>query len=286
MTESVTATGPRRFIAESFSRLLVVFAFGLTTIVSIVPFLTMIINATHSAADLSSGIFLIPGGYLVENYLRLVQRTYVWRGFLNSCLMSIPVTVGTAYLGALTGYGFSRFRFKYKDILFWGILATVMIPPQAGLIGLYQFVKNLDLLDTYWGIIIPGIVNPHTVFWMRMYIDSAVPDSLMESARMEGCRELGIFHKIVFPLLKPAIATISIFNFVQIWNNYLIPLILINTKENYPLPVQIAQLRDVWQQDYGAIYVGIAISVVPIMIIFFLLSKRIIGGLTLGAEKG
>jgi multiple sugar transport system permease protein len=270
----------------SLGKLLVAFAFGATVVISVVPFLTMIINATHDAAELSSGIFLLPGGSLFENYSHLVQRTYVWRGFLNSCLMSIPVTIGTAYLGALTGYGFSRFRFKYKDILFWGILATIMIPPQAGLIGLYQFVKELGLLDTYWGIIVPGIVNPHTVFWMRMYIDTAVPDSIMESARIEGCREFGIFNIIVFPLLKPAIATISIFNFVQIWNNYLIPLILINTKENYPLPVQIAQLRDVWQQDYGAIYVGIAISVVPIMIVFFALSKKIIGGLTLGAEKG
>jgi multiple sugar transport system permease protein len=277
--------GPR-LVLDAVSRLFVCIVFGLAILACTVPFLIMVINATHAAADLTTNIYLLPGRSLVENYNRLIQRTYVWGGFLNSWLISIPVTVGSVYLGSLTGYGFSRFRFKYKDVLFFAVLATIMIPEQAGLIGLYQFVRNLHLLDTYWGIIIPGIVNPHSVFWMRMYVDSAIPDALMESARIEGCREYTIFNRIVFPLLKPAVATIAIFNFVQIWNNYIIPLILITSKKKYPLPVQIAQLRDVWAQDNGAMYVGITISVVPIIAAFMFFSKKIIGGLMLGSTKG
>ncbi len=260
--------------------------FSITALICIVPFYTMIINATHSAQALSSGVYLFPGNMFMVNYSSLIKRTYIWEGFLNSTVIALPVTLGACYLGALTGYGFSRFQFKYKNILFIFVLATVMIPPQAELIGLYEFMRGLGLLDTYWGIILPGIVNSQTVFWMRMYADSAVPYSLMESARMEGCGEFKIFNLIVLPLLKPAMATISIFNFVQIWNNYIIPLVLITTRKKYPLPVQVAQLNDVWQQDYGAIYVGVTISVVPIIIVFFILSKRIIGGLTLGAVKG
>ena len=280
-----TGAGPR-LVSGAVKRLLLYLVFGAAILACTVPFLIMIVNATHAAADLTTNVYLLPGRSLIANYKRLIQRTYVWGGFLNSWILAIPVTAGSVYLGSLTGYGFSRFRFKGKELLFFGILATVMIPEQAGLIGLYQFVRNLRLLDTYWGIIIPAIVNPHSVFWMRMYIDSAIPDALMESARIEGCREFTIFNRIVFPLLKPAIATIAIFNFVQIWNNYIIPLILISSKKKYPLPVQIAQLRDVWAQDNGAMYVGIAISIVPIIVAFLFLSKRIIGGLMLGSTKG
>ncbi len=272
--------------SEALKKFVVFTLFGLTAVVCIVPFFTMIINATHSARALSSGVYLLPGDMFIENYRTLIRRTYIWHGFMNSATIAIPVTVGACYFGALTGYGFSRFRFKGRNILFYGILGTIMIPPQAALVGLFEFARGLGVLDTYWGIILPGIVNPQAVFWLRMYTDSAIPYSLMESARMEGCGELRIFHSIVLPLLKPAIATIAIFSFVQIWNNYIIPLVLINTRRKYPLPVQIAQLDDVWQQDYGAIYVGVTISVVPIIIVFFILSKRIIGGLTLGAVKG
>lgn len=275
----------RRFVGDA-SKGVVGVIFCIVVLACLLPFLVMVINATHSNAELSAGLYLLPGNSIVPNYRSMITQTNIWRGFWNSCVISIPVTLGIAYLGSLTGYGFSKFNFRYKNVLFWFILGTLMVPDQASLVGLYQFGRTIGLLDTYWIIILPAIAKPQTVFWVRMYCDSAIPRSLMESARIEGCGELAIFHRIIFPLIKPAVATISIFNFVQIWNNYIIPLVVINSKIKYPLPIHVAILKDVWRSDLGAQYVGIAISVVPIIIVFGFLAKRIIGGLTLGAIKG
>lgn len=256
-----------------------------TTAVCIVPFYVMIISSTQSTAELASGFNLLPGKSLDFNYEVLTMMTLIWYGMFNSFAISVPVMLLSAYIGALTGYGFSKFNFKFKSVLFWIVIGMVMVPAQIRLLGLYELHRHLGLLDTHLGIILISIASPQTVFWMKMYTDSSLPDSLIESARLEGCSELRLFHSIILPLLKPALATISIFNFVNIWNNYMTPLVLLFTKKKYPLPIHVAQLNDISSASYGSIYLGITISVIPILLIFSFSARRIVGGLTMGAVK-
>jgi len=246
----------------------------------------MIINATHTNTEIATTLSLKPGTAFMANYNRLLQSQPIWRGLLNSLIIASSVTVVSGYFSALTAYGFSKFKFKGNTILFWILLATMMIPTQLGMIGLFQLVKNLHLLDSYWPLIVPSIASPAAVFFIKGYTDGAVSNSLIEAARIDGCSEFRIFNSIVLPLIFPSVATMSIFTFISTWNNFLIPLILLFDPKKFTLPIMVMLARGTYQTEYGAVFAGIAISIVPIMIAFVFLSKKIVGGLTIGGVKG
>ena len=270
----------------SVSRIVIFVFLAVLAIICVLPFYSMIISATRSSAELARGMGFTPGKNLLPNYKELTRIVPIWKWFLNSLLISVPSTVLTGYFGGLTAYGFEKFRWRGQKILYWVVLSTMMIPTQVTLIGLFQISKIYGVLNTYIPLIVPAIANGATVFWMRSSIESSIDDAYIEAARMDGCSELSIFNRIVLPLLKPALATISILNFVGSWNNYMGPLILINTVDKYPMALGIAVLKQMDKSDFGVIHTGIAISIVPIMVVFTFLSKKIIGGLTVGGVKG
>jgi multiple sugar transport system permease protein len=246
----------------------------------------MIVNSTRTNVEITQGISMLPGNSIVENYHIMMKQLNIWQGFMNSIKIAVPSTLLSAYFGALTAYGFAIYDFKYKNILFGFILGTMMIPQQLGLIGYFELNNKLGLLDTYYPLIIPAITNTMTIFFLKQYVEQSLSISLVEAARIDGASELSIFHKIALPIMMPSIATMSIFNFVGAWNNYISPLVLLFTREKYPLPVLISIIRGTaYRTNYGAMYLAIAISVVPILIVFSILSKYIIAGLTVGAVK-
>ncbi|MBU3161806.1 carbohydrate ABC transporter permease [Clostridium frigoris] len=255
-------------------------------ILCFLPFFIMIINATHTNGEIATTLSLTPGTALMANYNRLLESQPIWNGLLNSLIIASAVTAVSGYFSALTAYGFSKFRFKGNKVLFWVLLATMMIPTQLGMIGLFQLVKKLGLLDSYWPLIIPAIATPASVFFIKGYTDGAISRSLIEAARIDGCGELKIFNKIVLPLIFPSVATMSIFTFIQTWNNFLIPLILLFDPNKFTLPIMVMLARGTYKTEYGAVFTGVAISIVPIMIAFIFLSKKIVGGLTVGGVKG
>ncbi|TDT67939.1 carbohydrate ABC transporter membrane protein 2 (CUT1 family) [Hypnocyclicus thermotrophus] len=256
------------------------------TVLSFIPFYIMIVNSTRSNVEITRGLSLLPGKALVKNYNILLDKIDIWRGFKNSLTIAVPFTILSAYFGSLTAYGFAVYNFKYKNFLFGFILATMMIPQQLGLIGYFELNNKLGLLDTYFPLIIPALTNTMTIFFLKQYVEQSLPKSLVEAARIDGAGEFMIFNKISLPIMMPAIATMSIFNFVGAWNNYISPLVLLFTREKYPLPVLISIVRgSAYRTNYGAMYLAIAISVVPILIAFSVLSKYIINGLTIGAVK-
>lgn len=269
-----------------YTRIIIQIALIALACISIFPFYVMIINATHSNIEITRDLNLLPGDDMMDNYRTVVSQIDIWRGFLNSLIITVPSVLLSVYFGALTGYGFSKYQFKGNKILFGVVLATLMIPMQLGLIGYYQLHSKLRLLDTFFPLILPWIAHPTTVFFLKMYIDSAVPNELINAARVDGAREFYIFNRLVFPILIPAVATMGIFNFVTSWNNYIMPLTLLFTKAKFPLPVLVSMLKGIYNNNYGAIYLGVSISVVPIILVFSFLSKRIMGGLTVGALKG
>lgn len=253
--------------------------------ISLLPFYSMIISSTHSNTDIATKFLLIPGDQFIENYKRLIGTVNIWRGFLNSLIITVSGTALTLYFSALTAYGFSKFSFKYSNVLFGFILATMMIPGEVSIIGFFRLMGNFHMLNTYWPLIIPGMANAFGTFFLKQNCDSAVSEEILESARMDGCGELKAFHRLVIPLMMPAIATFGIFAFIAQWNSFLIPVITLFNNNLQPLPVMVAMTRGQFSTDYGAQYVGIVISVVPIMILFAFLSRQIMSGVSAGALK-
>jgi multiple sugar transport system permease protein len=161
-----------------------------------------------------------------------------------------------------------------------------MVPAQLSLIGFFNVVTKLNLVNNLLALIIPMIANAQFVYFVKLYIDSTLPDSIVESARIDGCSEIGIFNKMVLPIAGPSIATMGMFNFINSWNQLLIPQIVLRKKELQTIPIIVATAKGVYRTDFSAAYMAIAISVVPILIAFALFSKQIIGGVTSGAVKG
>ncbi|MGI9256293.1 MAG: carbohydrate ABC transporter permease [Salinispira sp.] len=255
-------------------------------ILSIVPFYMMVINSTHTNVEISQRLWLTPGSALRENYEIIQSRVNIWQGFIASFIIAAPSVLLSAFFSALTAYGFAKFHFKGKEVLFWLILSTMMIPQQLGLIGYYDLITKLRLIDNYLPLILPTAANAAMVFFIRSYIEASISDSLIEAAIIDGAGERFIFMRIILPLAMPSIATMSIFTFIGKWNDLLTPLVLLTSANKFPMPVVVSNIKGLYETNFGAIYLGITISIIPILIVVITFSKSIIRGLTIGAIKG
>ncbi len=251
------------------------------------PFLMMMVNATRSGAEIVSGFTLIPSTHTAENWHTVFEYFNLFVGMKNSILVAVPATLLSAYFSAMTAYGLAFYKFKGNKVIFMAILVFMMIPGQLSLIGFYQLCSKLHLINSYVPLIVPAIAAPGTVFFLRQYILSSLSPSLVEAARMDGASELYTFHRLVIPIVSPAVATMGIMGFIGNWNNYLLPMIIISKNEKMTLPVMMATLRastDI-NANQGAIYLAVAISIIPILVVFCFFSKYIISSVSAGAVK-
>ncbi|MEK4661018.1 carbohydrate ABC transporter permease [Priestia sp. FSL H7-0729] len=255
-------------------------------VLCIIPFYLMLIYSTHNNATIASTFTFLPGSFLVDNYMNMVSKINIWRGFANSIFIAGSSTVLSLYIGALTAYGFAKFKFKGRNWLFLFLLATMMVPGQLALIGVYRLFSMLGLLDSYAAIILPAAANAFNVFFIKQFMESSIPDEIIESARVDSAGEFRTFNQIVLPILGPAISALGIFTFIGSWNNFLTPLVLFFSLDKYPLPVLVALVQGYYGMDYGLLYLGVAISILPIIVVFSIFSKQIIGSVALGAVKG
>ena len=253
----------------------------------LLPFTLMIVNATRSGAEISSSFTFIPGTHLKENWDILFGYFNLFRGMLNSVIVAVPATLLGAYFSALTAYGLAMYKFKGNKVIFGAILTFMMIPGQLSLIGFYQLCTKLHLVNSYIPLIVPAIAAPGTVFFLRQYILSSLSPSLVEAARIDGSPEIYTFHKIALPIISPAMATMGIMGFIGNWNNYLLPMIILNKNEKFTLPVMMATLRASIDaaKNQGATYLAVAISVIPILLVFCFFSRYIISSISAGAVK-
>lgn len=285
-TNVLSSKGRRQILQLKIIRMILYVGLTILGIVSLIPFVMMLINATRENGEILQGFTLIPGNALMENYEILISYIDVWRGFINSLTIAVAVTALNAYFSALTAFAFWAYEFKGKTLIFGFALLLMMVPGQLSMLGQYELASNLGILNTYWPLILPAIAAPFTVFFFRQYLVSAMPYSIVEAARIDGASDLFIFHRVVIPVLKPAIATQAIFTFIGSWNNYMGPLIMIRTPSKFTLPVMMGALSgSPVANNLGAMYLGIAISVVPIMIAFMFFSKNIISSISAGAVK-
>lgn len=252
-------------------------------------FYILIINATRSHADLQKGFSALPGNAFITNLKNIANDgTFpMFRGIVNSLIVSASSAAICTYFSSLTAYGLYVYDFKVKKVAFTFIMAILVMPTQVTAMGFLRLITKMGMYDSLLPLIIPSIASPAVFYFMYSYLQSSLPISLVEAARIDGSGEFRTFNQIVIPIMKPAIAVQAIFSFVGSWNNYFVPALVIQSKDKMTVPILIATLRgaDFMNFDMGKIYMMITAAIVPIIIVYLLLSKYIIAGVTLGGVK-
>ncbi len=259
-------------------------------ILSILPFWMMFVNATRSTPQIQqSAVSFLPSTHLFDN-IKILSSKNMFKplvGFLNSFIVSAGATILAVYFSSLTAYAQVVYEWKLRNAFFSFIMAIMMLPGQLTLIGFLQMCYKLHLTNNLLMLILPAIAAPSMVFFMRQYLQPALPIEIVHSARIDGAREFYIFNKIVLPIMKPAIATQAIFSFVASWNNLFTPMVLISSTKRYTMPMMVSLLRaDIYKTEYGSIYAGLTLTILPLIIVYLVLSKYIVAGVALGSVKG
>lgn len=257
-------------------------------ILSILPFWIMIVNSTRSTYQIQSqALSLISSTYFQSNLEVFDGKTFEpVSGFINSFIISTGSTLCTVYFSTLTAYALVAYSWKLRQAFFTMILAVMMIPSQVISIGFYQFMYRIGMTNNFLALILPSIAAPMTVFFMRQYMLPSLSLDIVAAGRIDGAGEFRIFNTIVIPIMKPAMATQAIFAYVNSWNNLFLPMILLTRKEKYTMPIMVSLLKgDIYRTEFGAVYLALTLSVLPLLIVYFILSKYIIAGVALGSVK-
>ena len=247
-------------------------------------FYVLFVNATRSHAQIQLGFSALPSGEFMNNWVHLMHRN----GLFNSVIVAAFSAILTTYFSCMTAYAIHVYNFKLKNVMFTFILMIMMIPTQVTALGFYRLMMDWNLMDSFIPLIIPAIAAPVVFFYMKQYMDSSLPLEIVEASRIDGAGEFKTFNMMILPIMKPAIAVQAIFAFVQSWNNYFIPSLLLTENKKKTLPILIAQLRsaDFLKKDMGQVYMMIAFSIFPVIVVYLLLSKHIVQGVALGSVKG
>lgn len=252
-------------------------------------FYILIINSSRTHVELMKGFAALPGGNLMINLKNVLNDATIpiVNGIINSLIVSTSVAAIVTYFSALTAYGLYAYRFRLNKAAFTFIMAILVMPTQVTALGFLRLITGMGMNDSLLPLILPSIASPSVFYFMYSYMQSSLSLSLIEASRIDGSGEFGTFNRIVLPIMRPAIAVQAIFTFVGSWNNYFVPALVISTKTKQTLPILIATLRgaDFMTQDMGKVYMMIAVAIVPIILIYLLLSKYIVDGVALGGVK-
>lgn len=280
---------PQRFSLPQWALLLFFAAFYL------LPLWWVLVTVFKDNGQLfaSFGLWFSAPSHLLDNFRTLFTRDggIFWRWLLNSFIYAGATALGSVLVSALAGYAFSKYRFRGRDALFTAILLTIMVPSTALVLPLYLLMQKVGMLNTYWAVILPGLVNPFGLYLMRLFWDASFPTELMEAARLDGAGESTIFTRVGLPLVRSGLVTVALFSFVGAWNNFFLPLVAVNRDTLFPLTLGLS----VWNQTssssgqepiYTVIVLGALVSVLPLVIAFLALGRYWQGGLSSGAVKG
>lgn len=263
--------------------------FVIISILCLFWFYVLFINATRSNAELNRGFTMIPSKYAAQNFKNIIHGPQpIFTGLLNSFIVAACTAFLCTYFSTVTAFAIYAYDFKLKKVIFTFILAIMMIPTQVTALGFVQLVDKMGLMDSFIPLIVPAIASPVVFFYMKQSMDAGLPKELLESARIDGAGEFRIFNQIALPLMKPSIAVQAIFSFVSSWNNYFTPALILKKDNKKTLPILIALLRgaDFLKFDMGQVYMFIACSILPVIIVYLCLAKNIVAGMTSGAVKG
>jgi ABC-type glycerol-3-phosphate transport system permease component len=260
----------------------------LVALIMVLPFYEMFVLSTHSTQN----IFSFPpkfwfGTNLIANFKSMVASVNVPRAFINSCIVSISFTGLVLLFCSMAGYAFAVYEFPGKNVLFTILLVTMMVPWTAGIIPWFFMMSKFGWINNYLALIIPGCANAFGIFWMRQYCQNNVPKTLIEAAKIDGCSEWIIFFRIITPILLPAFSALGIMQFVNTWNDFMQPLLILRDPAVQTLPLMLKyMLGDPTRgTDMGAMMLASACAVLPLLVVFFSASKFFMSGLTAGALK-
>ena len=262
----------------------------IVTIMCLFWFYVLFVNSTRSHADLTKGFSALPSTNALKNVNSLLHSSNIpiLSGLLNSVIVAAFTALLSTYFSTMTAYAIHAYEFKLKKFMFTFILGIMMIPTQVTALGFVQLVDKMGLMNSFIPLIVPAIASPVVFFYMKQSMDAALPKELLESSRIDGAGEFRIFNQIALPLMKPSIAVQAIFSFVSSWNNYFTPALILKKDNKKTLPILIALLRgaDFLKFDMGQVYMFIACSILPVIIVYLCLAKNIVAGMTSGAVKG
>ncbi len=258
----------------------------LGTVFSLVPLVWMVFASVMPSGQAST--FpppFFPREVTLAHYAELFTRLNLGRYLLNSVIITTAVTLISLFLNSMAGYAFAKFRFRGRDRLFKVLLGALVIPAQVAMLPLFLMLKQLGVINTYWGVIIPGMATIFGIFLIRQYAFS-IPDSLLDAARIDGAGEFRIYWSLVLPLIKPILVTLAIFTFMSIWNDFMWPLIVLTDSSMYTLPVALANLVGEHVQDIELMMAGSVLTVLPVMLLFIVLQRYYLEGIMMGSVKG
>lgn len=253
---------------------------------SVAPFLFMIIASTHTTSALfSTPLPILPGAELWTNLQRLQAETNFGQVMLNSLFVAVIYTVFSAGVSAMCGYGLAKFTFRGRGLVLGAVLLTMMIPMQVLLVPLFQMMASLGWVDSYQALILPFLANAFGIFLMRQaFLD--FPDSLIESARIDGATEMSTFYRIVLPVARPQLAALIIYTFISQWNSFIWPLLMLNSEDKYTLPLALNTMIGLSRVDYSGLMLGSLLATLPLLLVFIVFQKQFVSGLMGGAVKG
>jgi multiple sugar transport system permease protein/cellobiose transport system permease protein len=252
--------------------------------IALIPFWFMIMMGTYKTNALYTGLKLIPGNYLQGN-LKTLRQIRIERFYFNSIFVSLTCSALTVLVCSMCGYALSKYRFKGRDAMITIVMLTMMVPTQLSLVGFVMEINKLGWLNTHIPLIIPPAASAFGVFWIRQYAKNSIPDSVIESARLDGCGEFKIFLFIAVPFMGPACFTLLMLSFLWSWNSFFIPMIVLSSLKLYTIPLGIRQLATQFRTDLAAQVLGMTIATIPMLIMFAIFSKNLISGLASAAVK-
>lgn len=263
------------------------FVLILGAISMLLPFIYMFcLSLMTNQQIFSGGVSFLPEPFTCENYKYVVNNVDIFRYFFNSMFVAIATTIGQVIISAMAGYAFARFDFKNKELLFFLILVSMMIPPQVNIVPLFFIMKQFHWIDTYWALIVPGLFGGFGVFMMRQWF-KGLPDDMESSAKIDGCNTFEVFWKIAMPLAMPAVVTLAIFTFITTWNSFMWPLIVTNSDAMRTLPLGLANFKGSFREitDWGALCAYSVICSVPVIAVFLMGRKYFINDILNGGIK-
>jgi multiple sugar transport system permease protein len=255
-------------------------------VITLFPFIWMVSTSFKGPAEIFTQTpTFIPENPTLENYEKLLTQANLGRSFFNSLVFAIGMMVLSVFFNAMAAYAFAKLSFPGREKIFSLLLLTMMVPGQVTMMPVFLILKNLGLLNTFTGLILPGIGSVFGIFMLRQFMH-AVPEEILEAARIDGCSEFRIFYGIMLPLCRPILATLAIFSFIGAWNEFFWPLIIMLREDMQTLPVALANLNGQFNTDWGLLMSGSVLVVIPVILVFLLAQKHYIKGIAAGGVKG
>lgn len=268
-------------------RILLYVLLTVTALVMLTPLVWLVAACVKSEQDFFHYLFFPPlKSFCKDNFIKLFQEVpFFYRLMVNSLFVAATTVMVQLFFSSMGGFALAKYEFRGKRPIMVLMLMTLMIPPQVLLAPLYELICTMKLADTYAGLIVPGAVSVFGIFLFRQSM-MQIPDELLQAGRIDGCSEFGLYWNIALPVSRPMIGAFSLIAFLTTWNSYLWPQIILNTKERFTLAIALRQLIGLQEAEYGAMMAGTLLAILPVAVLFFILQKEFIRGLTAGAVKG